>query len=94
MELKEKEGTIFVNKQTRDQRARSLAAIVAAAVFGLFMLAVIALVVWAEFYDPIPLGVIFVVIAIPIAMIVGLALALRQRLKEIKGGEEDAARNY
>lgn len=94
MELREKEGTIFVNKQTRDQRAKSLAAIAAAAVFGLFMLAFIALIVWAELYDPIPLGVILVVIAFPAAVIVGVALALRQRLKEIKGGEEDAARNY
>lgn len=94
MELKEKEGTIFVNKQTRDQRARSMAAIVAAAVFGLIMLATIALLIWAEYNDPIPVGIVLGFIAIPVAIIVGVVLALIQRLKEIKGGEEDAARQY
>lgn len=94
MELKEKEGTVFVNRQTRDQRAKSLAAIVAAAVFGLLMLGLIALVIWSELYDPIPIGIVVVIVAVCLIPVVGVALALRQRLKEIKGGEEDAARQY
>ena len=94
MELKEKEGTVFVNKQTRDQRSRRTGAIIAAAVFALLMLGLVALLVWAWFYDPIPVGIVLFIIAILIAPVVGVALALRQRLKEIEGGEEDAAREY
>lgn len=94
MELKEKEGTVFVNKQNRDHRAKSLAAIGAAAVFALLMLCVVALMIWAALYDPIPLGILIGLCVLCLIPVAGVALALVQRLKEIKGGEEDAARNY
>lgn len=94
MELREKEGTLFVNKQILDHRSKSMAAIVAAGVFALLMLGVIALLIWAWFYDPIPFGIVLGISVIPGALIVGVFAALLQRLKEIKGGEEDAARNY
>ena len=94
MELREKEGTLFVNKQNLDHRSKSIAAIVAAGVFALLMLGIIALLIWAWFYDPIPFGIVLGIIAIPAAVIVGVFAALLQRLKEIKGGEEDVARNY
>lgn len=94
MELKEKEGTVFVNKHIQDQRSKSAAAILAAGVFALIMLGFVALIVWAWFYDPIPVGIVLFIIAILLVPVVGVALALRQRLKEIEGGEEDAARNY
>lgn len=94
MELKEKEGTVFVDKQKQDHRTKQTASIVAAVVFTLLMVACIALLVWAWYYDPIPFGILVIFIAIPMAAIVGVFIALLQRLKEIKGGEEDAARNY
>lgn len=94
MELKEKEGTVFVNKQNRDHRAKSVAAICAAAVFALLMLCVVALMIWAAIYDPIPIGILIGLCAACLIPVAGVALALIQRLKEIKGGEEDAARNY
>ena len=94
MELKEKEGTVFVNRQNRDQRSKSTAAILAAGVFALIMLGFAAIIVWAWFYDPIPVGIVLFIVAILLIPVVGVALALRQRLKEIEGGEEDAARNY
>ena len=94
MELKEKEGTVFVNKQNRDHRAKSVAAICAAAVFALLMLCVVALLIWAWFYDPIPIGIFIGFCAVCLIPVFGVGLALIQRLKEIKGGEEDAARNY
>lgn len=94
MELKEKEGTVFVNKQNRDHRAKSVAAICAAAVFALLMLCVVALMIWAAIYDPIPIGILIGLCVLCLIPVAGVALALIQRLKEIKGGEEDAARNY
>ena len=94
MELKEREGTVFVNKQQTDQRTKQTAAIIAAVVFALLMVACIAILVWAWYYDPIPFGIMLVLIAVPVAAIVGVFIALMQRLKEIKGGEEDVARHY
>lgn len=94
MELREKEGTLFVNKQKFDHRSKSVAATVAAVVFSLLMLGVIALLIWAWFYDPIPFGIVLGISLFPAAVIVGVFAALLQRLKEIKGGEEDVARNY
>ena len=38
--------------------------------------------------------VLCIVIGIPIVMIVGVLAALRSRLREIKGGEEDEAAKY
>lgn len=94
MELNEKEGTVFVNKQTQDHRAKSAAAIAAAGIFSLLMLALIGLFIWAMIVDPVPIW-IFLIVVLPImAIIIGTFLALYQRLKEIKGGEEDAARQY
>lgn len=94
MELKEKEGTVFVNEYTADRRRSRTAAIAAAAVFALLMVGIIALLVWAWFYDPIPFGIVAFIMFFPAALIVGVFAALFQRLKEIEGGEEYAARNY
>ena len=94
MELKEKEGAVFVDKYKADRRRSKATAIVAAAVFALLMLGVIALLVWAWIYDPIPFGIVLCIIAIPAAVLIGVFIALIQRLREIEGGEEYAARNY
>jgi DNA-binding transcriptional MerR regulator len=94
MELKEKEGTSFMDRQKQDQRERSQGAILAAIAFALLMAAVIAFIIWADFYDPIPIWIVLALIALCLIPVVGVALALKQRLKEIKGGEEDAARYY
>ena len=58
------------------------------------MLAVMAIMIWGYFTDPIPLGVLAVLELIPLAVIAGVLLALRQRLREIDGGEEDDAAQY
>ena len=44
--------------------------------------------------DPIPLPFLCLIIAFPVAVIGGVILALKQRIKEIDGGEEDAASKY
>jgi hypothetical protein len=94
MEVKEKEGTSFMDRQKQDQRERSQGAILAAIAFALLMAAAIAFIIWADFYDPIPIWIVLALIALCLIPVVGVALALKQRLKEIKGGEEDAARYY
>ena len=70
---------------------------VAAAVFVGLMAGIIGLILWAISLDPadaLPLWLLLILIAVPSAVIVGVLLALWQRLKQIQGGEEDAASKY
>ena len=45
-------------------------------------------------YDPAPLPVILLLTVPATLVIIGIVLALRERMKEIDGGEEDEAVNY
>lgn len=97
MEQREKEGTKFVNIRKRDVKTKYAGAIISAVVMIALMAAVLGVMVWAfltepEQSPPLPLVVVFC--AFPAAFIVGIVIALVQRLKQIKGGEEDAAADY
>ena len=97
MEQLEQEGTHFVNIKKQDTLSRYLGAVIAAAVFSALMGAVIALMIWALKTDPQgapPLVLFVILLAIPAAAIIGVLLALWQRIKQIQGGEEDAASQY
>ena len=69
-------------------------AIIAAAVFIVFMLGMVLVMAWGQKSEPIPTGLFIFMEAIPIAIIIGTVIALVQRLREIKGGELDEARKY
>ena len=61
------------------------------------MVAIIALMVWAFTVAPAdapPLALLVVLVALPGVVILGVLLALFQRIKEIQKGEEDDAKNY
>ncbi|MBR6473072.1 MAG: MerR family transcriptional regulator [Firmicutes bacterium] len=90
----EKGGVRFMNVKSSDVKKRRNGAIIAAAVVVLVMIATIALVIWADGIDPAPKGVLIFMIAIFGSVIVGVLIALNQRLKELKGGELDEADKY
>ena len=92
MKEMEGEGVRFMNVNTVDKKRR--APIISAIVMIILMAATIALLVWAYKVDPIPMGILAVIIAIPIVVIIGVLIALKDRMREIEGGEEDAARKY
>ena len=97
MDRMEQGGTRFVNVKKRDHKTRYGGAILAATVFVLLMAALIGLMIWGFTISPEeapPMPVIILLAAIPGAVIVGVLLALWQRIKEIRGGEEDAATHY
>lgn len=95
MEHLEKEGTSFMDVNTTDvQKKRRNGAVLGAAFMVCAMIAVIALVLWARTQDDMPLPVLGIGIGVPLVIIVGVLAALRSRLKEIKGGEEDEAAKY
>ena len=97
MEQMEQEGTTFMNKQKDDVRRRYVAPVICAVLMAVLMIGVIWLMVWAFHEDPagappMPLLVLFV--GIPAVVIIGVAIALIQRLREIGKREEDDARRF
>lgn len=92
MEKMEKEGARFMNI-SKDKKQR-YTAIVAAFLIIAFMAAVIGLLLWAFIADHVPGLVAALILIFPAAVIVGVSLALKQRMKEIKEGEENAAAKY
>lgn len=98
MEQLEQEGTTFMDKQKQDiKRRHYVAPIVSAIVMALFMGGMIWLFLWAFEVDPLgapPLPILLLLIGIPAVVIFGVGIALVQRLREIRKGEADDARNY
>jgi len=97
MEEKEQEGTKFMNVKRQDKVTRYVAPVVAAAVMLVLMGGLLALIIWAFSISPEeapPLWLVVLLAIIPVVIILGVLLALIQRLKQIKGGEEDAASKY
>ena len=97
MEQLEHAGTTFQNKQRQDIRVRYVAPVMISAVLVALMAVVIALMFWAFSLDaqaaP-PLALLLVMAAVPFLVIVGVLLALVQRIREIGKGEADDARQY
>ena len=98
MEQLEKTGTTFQDKQKNDLKpVRYAGAVVMALLTTALMAALIVLMVWGFTVDPAdapPLALLVVLVAIPGVIILGVLLALFQRIKEIRKGEEDDAKNY
>lgn len=98
MEKLEQTGTTFQDKQKQDLKpVRYVGAVVMALLTTVLMAALIALMVWAFTVDPAdapPLALLVVLVALPGVVILGVLLALFQRIKEIQKGEEDDAKNY
>ena len=97
MERQEQEGTKFMNVGKQDKLTRYVSPVGAAVLVLALMGALIALIVWGFTVAPEeapPIGVIIAMAAAPVIVIVGVLAALYQRIKQIKGGEEDAAAQY
>ena len=90
----EKGGAHFMDIEKSDVKKTRTGAIIAAAVFIVFMLGMVLVMAWGQKSEPIPTGLFIFMEAIPIAIIIGTVIALVQRLREIKGGELDEARKY
>jgi len=97
MERLEQAGTTFQDKQRQDIRIRYAAPIAVAAVMVLLMAALAGLMLWAFTVDPAeapPLAIVVLLVLLPVMVILGVLLALGQRIKEIGKGEVDDARQY
>ncbi len=98
MERLEQAGTTFQDKQKHDAKpVRYAGAVVMALLTTALMAALIVLMVWGftvDSADAPPMALLLVLVAIPGVIILGVLLALFQRIKEIQKGEEDDAKNY
>ena len=95
IERLEKEGQSFMDVSKRDvhRRKASGAVLGALIVIALLLPAVIG-ILWANGQSPLPIGLLLLIIAVPVIVIVCIVAVLIQRIKEIKGGEEDEAAQY
>ncbi len=85
-------------QDTTDKKARKRAPIICAAIIIGVLAAFLAIFIYpllgASYGEVIALGILIIYGLAILAVIAGILLALRQRLKEIEGGEEDEARKY
>ena len=89
----EEKGTKFKNV-SEDTIRKKRGSILAAVVFILLMFALTGILVWAYTQDPIPNLLFGLLLLVPIVTVCAIIVALIQRIKELEGGEEDAASKY
>lgn len=95
MEKLEKEGVDFVDLSKIDIRMKKkMGAVIGGAVMIVLMLAMIGFFLWVNSQETLPVGVLIVFVGIPVIVIICIIVALRSRIKEIEGGEEDEAAKY
>lgn len=93
----EKEGIMFMDPQKKDVRKKYIAPVIVTILVVAFMAGLIAFVGWALSTDMPPKPVLLylcVYLLFGLGVIGGVIYALRQRIQEIQGGEEDEARKY
>ncbi len=91
----EKEGKEFMDLSVNDiHRKKTVSASLAALAFIALMAFLAILIWWGNSTEPLPAGLFAVLIGIPVVIIVCVIAVLVQRIKEIKGGEEDEASKY
>ena len=95
MEHMEEGGTKFVDIRKKDKTKRKKDALIAAFAAILFMVLFLILMIWTATVDAdVPIILSILLISIPTIGIIGTVLALRERFKEIEGGELDEAAKY
>lgn len=96
MENMEKEGIDFVDVSKVDIHMKKKAgALAGGAVMIALMCLTIGLVIWGMRIDPeMPLLVGILLTGIPAIIVIAIIVSIRNRVKEIDGGEEDEAAKY
>ena len=93
----EKGGTKFMDIRKRDKQQRKKGALIGALSAILVMTMLLGLFLWASAIDPAsapPLPILAILLALPVLVIIGTLVALKERFKEIEGGELDEASKY
>ena len=95
IERLEKEGQSFMDVSKRDvHRKKATGAVLGAVIIIALILPALFVILWANGQSPLPIPVLIAIIAVPVVVIACIVAVLIQRIKEIKGGEEDEAAQY
>jgi len=95
MEDMEKGGTRFMDIRRKDRKKRKQGALIGAFSFIAFMVTFIGIVIWGMITDPgFPLILAALFLGFPVLTIVGVLFVLKERFREIEGGELDEASKY
>ena len=95
IERLEKEGQSFMDVSKKDvHRRKTGGAVLGAALVIALLLPVVFGILWANGQSPLPIGLLLLIVGVPVIVIVCIVTVLIQRIKEIKGGEEDEAAQY
>lgn len=94
IQRQEQEGTKFMDVTKQDRKVKYVAPFIAAFLTIAVMGTVIVLLGWLILSDPEAPKALIVLIILPVVVILGVLAALYQRVRQIQGGEEDAAAQY
>lgn len=97
MKHMEKEGAVFMDIKKQDHRKDYIASAAASVIIVLFIGIVLFAMITESMKERLTTGeflLIAAAAALLLAIVIGVLLALRQRIRQIKGGEEDAASKY
>ena len=95
MENMEKEGIDFVDLSKVDvHMKKKLGAVAGGGVVFVWMLFILGVLLWMNRTDSMPVGLLVFFIVATVGVMAGVIAALRSRLQEIEGGEEDEAAKY
>ena len=95
IERLEKEGQSFMDVSKRDvHRKKATGAVLGALIVIALIAPALVGILWANGQSPLPTGILVLFVAVPVIVIVCIVAVLIQRIKEIKGGEEDEAAQY
>lgn len=94
LEQLERGGSRFMNIEKVDVSKKKRGAIIAAVVMIILMLSWDVFFLVMNLWEPVPLPVLLWMTLPPTAVIIGVLLALRERIKEIDKGEENEAVHY
>ena len=95
IERLEKEGQNFMDVSKKDvHRKKASGAVLGAAIVIALLLPVVFGILWANGQSPLPIGILLLIAGVPVIVIICIVAVLIQRIKEIKGGEEDEAAQY
>ena len=95
IERLEKEGQSFMDVSKRDvHRKKATGAVLGALIVIALIAPALVGILWANGQSPLPTGILVLFVAVPVIVIICIVAVLIQRIKEIKGGEEDEAAQY
>jgi DNA-binding transcriptional MerR regulator len=94
LEELEKGGARFVNVKKSDVKVKKRGAVASAAVIIALIVLWVAAILFTGSGAGLPPFITALIVVLPAAVIIGLVIALLQRIKELNGGEEDEASDY